>query len=120
MAQPRHHTLSAPAPAPAAGAEPTAEQHLALELTLRESLEGLYELATYFAYRSQPGTLEILSIEPAGDDPYARDRAQAGTGRTPPHAIPLNRPVPVPAPQPVTARSHDIVSYLMERERLSA
>jgi hypothetical protein len=34
-----------------------------LELTMRESLEGMAELATEFAYRSTPGVFEIIAIE---------------------------------------------------------
>jgi len=74
--------------------------HRALEMTMRDTLGGLEELATYFAYRSTPDTLEILSIDPPGDDPHAptgeRRRAPvvAGPGQ----------------------RSDDIVAYLIARE----
>jgi len=36
-----------------------------LEIAVRESMEGLADSVAYFAYRSSPNTLEILSIEPA-------------------------------------------------------
>ncbi|MGD8925679.1 MAG: hypothetical protein PVG20_02445 [Thioalkalispiraceae bacterium] len=36
-----------------------------LELTMRDAMDGLADSATYFAYRSNPDVLEILSIEPA-------------------------------------------------------
>ena len=34
-----------------------------LELTMRDSLEGLTDLASEFAYQSMPGEFEIISIE---------------------------------------------------------
>ena len=69
-----------------------------LEMVMRDVMEGLTDAASYFAYRSSPDTLEILSIEPAKDDPLKSDR---------PHATvtPLRR-----------ARSHDIVGFLVRRE----
>ena len=36
----------------------------ALEMAMRDSMEGLADSAAYFGYRSNPDTLEILSIEP--------------------------------------------------------
>jgi hypothetical protein len=36
-----------------------------LEITMRDAMDGLADSATYFAYRSNPNVLEILSIEPA-------------------------------------------------------
>ena len=36
-----------------------------LELVMRDALEGLADSAAYFAYRSNPSVMEILSIEPA-------------------------------------------------------
>jgi hypothetical protein len=36
-----------------------------LELIMRDTMEGLVDSATYFAYRSNPDVMEILSIEPA-------------------------------------------------------
>ena len=36
----------------------------ALEMVMRDSMGSLADSATYFAYRSNPDTLEILSIEP--------------------------------------------------------
>lgn len=35
-----------------------------LEIAMRDTMEGLADSATYFAYHSNPDTLEILSIEP--------------------------------------------------------
>lgn len=35
-----------------------------LELVMRDTLEGLADSAAYFAYRSNPDVMEILSIEP--------------------------------------------------------
>lgn len=65
---------------------------------MRDVLDGLYDSATYFAYRSTPDTLEILSIAPPRDDPFRQlDNKSKVT--------PLRR-----------ARSHDIVDYLNRRE----
>jgi len=36
----------------------------ALEIAMRDTMEGLADSAAYFAYRSTPETLQILSIEP--------------------------------------------------------
>lgn len=69
-----------------------------LELVMRDVLDGLNDSAAYFAYRSTPDTLEILSIEPPRGDPF----------RQPPvknKVTALRR-----------ARSHDVVDYLTRRE----
>ena len=39
-----------------------------LELTMRESMEAMAELATEFGYRSTPGFFEIISIEAAYEE----------------------------------------------------
>lgn len=35
---------------------------------MRESIEGVAELATEFAYRSSPGVFEIISIEAPSEE----------------------------------------------------
>ncbi|MBI1425536.1 MAG: hypothetical protein GC149_19035 [Gammaproteobacteria bacterium] len=69
-----------------------------LELIMRDVLTGLSDSACYFAYRSTPDTLEILSIEPPKGDPFLTERTSATV-------TPLRR-----------ARSKDIVDYLVRRE----
>lgn len=61
-------------------------------------MEGLEDSASYFAFRSTPDTLEVLSIEPPNGDPVA-ERAPLATV----HAVPHRRSV-------------DIVEYLIARE----
>lgn len=79
----------------------------ALEIAMRDVMEGLLEAASCSAYRPAPDTLQILSIEAPKTDPYA-----AGTPK--PRRVRRLKP----------ARSHDVVDYLMRREleleRLSA
>ena len=65
---------------------------------MRDVMEGLMDSASYFAFRSTPDTLEILSIEPPKGDPIQSDRSLA-------KVTPLQR-----------ARSHDIVDFLVRRE----
>lgn len=66
---------------------------------MRDVMDGLTDAASYFAFRSTPDTLEILSIEPPGKgDPFQNDRASA-------KVTPLRR-----------APSHDIVDFLIRRE----
>ncbi len=97
MALPARPQTTAPAVKP--------QQTLALEIAMRDSLEGLYELVSHVAYqRSHPHAMEILSIDPPGIDPHA----SSATHTTTP-ACPLR-----------TARSHDVVTFLIERERLMA
>lgn len=86
-------------------------RRLALELAVRDSLDGLQELASEFAYRSNPHVMEILSIEPPGTDPYAPEAVPAARATT----ARLVRPT-----QAAAARSTDVVAFLIERERLSA
>lgn len=78
----------------------------ALELAMRDILDGLADLATWSAYRSVPGSFEILSIEPPNGRVQVGERCSTAVLRPP------------------TQRSSDVVSYLMEREsrtvRLSA
>lgn len=69
-----------------------------LEMVMRDVMEGLTDAASYFAYRSTPDTLEILSIEPPKGDPFQSNRSTA-------KVTPLRR-----------ARSHDIVDFLVRRE----
>ena len=65
---------------------------------MRDVMAGLSDSASYFAYRSTPDTLEILSIEPPKGDPFLTERTNATV-------TPLRR-----------ARSNDIVDYLVRRE----
>ncbi|MDH5599913.1 MAG: hypothetical protein OEY78_01290 [Gammaproteobacteria bacterium] len=37
-----------------------------LEVTMRDVLDGLEDVASYINYQSTPGVVEILSIEPPG------------------------------------------------------
>jgi hypothetical protein len=69
-----------------------------LEMAMRDVMEGLTDAASYFAFRSSPDTLEILSIEAPKGDPVKSDRPHASV-------TPLRR-----------ARSHDIVDFLVRRE----
>lgn len=69
-----------------------------LEMVMRDVLDGLNDSASYFAFRSTPDTLEILSIEPPRGDPFQQPPVAA-------KVTPLRR-----------ARSHDIVDYLTRRE----
>jgi hypothetical protein len=80
----------------------------ALEVAMRDVMEGLLDAVSHAAYRPTPDTLEILSIEAPKADPYA-----------------VPRPTPTRRVRPIAAaRSHDVVDYLMRREqqleRLSA
>ncbi|HKK14836.1 MAG TPA: hypothetical protein VKA14_09265 [Gammaproteobacteria bacterium] len=61
----------------------------ALELTMRDTLGGLEELATLSAWEFAPGCMEILAIEPPGP-------ADAPHRRPPPAAevVPLRRSPP--------------------------
>jgi len=65
---------------------------------MRDVMIGLTDSASYFAFRSTPDTLEILSIEPPKGDPFHSDRICA-------KVTPLRR-----------SRSTDIVDYLLRRE----
>jgi len=48
----------------------------ALELTMRDTLDGLYDTATYFGFHSSPETVQILSIEPSKPVNFERAPAQ--------------------------------------------
>ncbi len=72
----------------------------ALELRMRDALEGLADFATRFAWTSTPGTLTILSIEAPPPD---------AAGAPPP----ATRAPVVPVG---CRRSRDVVSFLLERE----
>ncbi|HEB59344.1 MAG TPA: hypothetical protein ENJ01_09000 [Gammaproteobacteria bacterium] len=79
----------------------------ALEIRMRDALEGLADFATRFAFTSTPGTLTILSIEaPAAIPAEAPHTAAAARRRAP--VIPVGR-----------RRSRDVVSFLLEREARS-
>jgi len=69
-----------------------------LEMIMRDVMAGLTDSASYFAFRSAPDTLEILSIEPPKGDPFHANR-------TPAKVTSLRR-----------ARSNDIVDFLVRRE----
>ena len=71
----------------------------ALEVTMQDVMDGLEDSASYFAFRSSPDTLEVLSIEPPKGDPVA-ERAPLATV----YAVPQRRSV-------------DIVDYLINREQ---
>ena len=45
---------------------------LALELTMRDALDGLEELASLDVYRFEAGCMQILGIEPTSQQPAAR------------------------------------------------
>ncbi|MFO7603232.1 MAG: hypothetical protein R6X06_05385 [Gammaproteobacteria bacterium] len=70
----------------------------ALEMNMRDVMDGLYDSACYFAFRSTPDTLEILSIEPPKGDPVALPRKKARV-----HHMPINR-------------TANVVDFLMARE----
>ena len=70
----------------------------ALEMSMRDVMDGLYDSACYFAFRSTPDTLEILSIEPPKGDPFAMPTKRAKV-----HRLPVNR-------------TSNVVDYLMTRE----
>jgi len=69
-----------------------------LEMVMRDVMAGLMDSASYFAYRSTPDTLEILSIEPPKGDPF------------------LSAPIPANVTPLRRARSNDIVDFLVRRE----
>jgi hypothetical protein len=69
-----------------------------LEMVMRDVMAGMTDAASYFAYRSTPDTLEILSIEPPKGDPFHKTQAPA-------NVTPLRR-----------SRSNDIVDFLVRRE----
>ncbi len=70
----------------------------ALEMNMRDVMDGLYDSACYFSYRSTPDTLEILSIEPPKGDPFAMPTRRAKVHRIPVH------------------RTSNIVDFLLTRE----
>ena len=77
-----------------------------LEMAMRDVMDSLTDSACYFAYRSTPDTLQILSIEPARQVNFHGPTAEV---------------IPVRQSQ---SRSRDLVDYLIRREteleRLSA
>ena len=73
----------------------------ALEMQMRDVLDGLHDSACYFGFQSVPQSLEILSIEPPKGDLAHHPRPTATIYRVPTrHA----------------ERSQDIVEFLMLRE----
>ena len=66
----------------------------ALELTMRDTLDGLFDSAAYFGFHSSPETVQILSIEPPKPVNFNQTVAQI---------------VPVP-------RFQDVTDYLIQRE----
>jgi len=72
----------------------------ALEIVMRDSMEGLVDSAAYFAYRSNPDTLEILSIEPPKTLNFEKKPASVT------HVSPANQAKPI----------QDITDYLIQRE----
>lgn len=73
-----------------------------LELTMRDVLGGLEDLATYMNYQSMPETIDILSIEPVNQP--APKKGQV---------IHLNQHVNI---ENNIERSSDIIDYLVQRE----
>ena len=69
-----------------------------LEMAMRDVMDSLADSACYFAYRSTPDTLQILSIEPPKQLSFERPPADV---------------IPVEA---YRARSRDIVDFLIRRE----
>ena len=69
-----------------------------LEMAMRDVMDSLADSACYFAYRSTPDTLEILSIEPPKQINFDNPHAQV---------------IPVQAYQ---SRSRNIVDFLIRRE----
>lgn len=69
-----------------------------LEMAMRDVLDGLTDSACYFAYRSTPDTLEILSIEPPKPTNWEQPTAEVIQVRDFQH------------------RSRDIVEFLIRRE----
>ena len=69
-----------------------------LEMAMRDVLDGLADSAYYFAYRSTPDTLQILSIEPP--KPVMPDQPSAE----------------IITVKDYQRRSRDIVEFLMRRE----
>lgn len=69
-----------------------------LEMAMRDVMDSLADSACYFAYRSTPDTLQILSIEPARQLNFQGPTAE------------------VISVKQYQARSRDIVDYLIRRE----
>ena len=73
-----------------------------LELTMRNVLGGLEDAATYMNYKSVPDSVEVLSIEPAGQAMPVHSEV-----------IQLNERL---ASNSKIQRSTNIVDYLLQRE----
>lgn len=69
-----------------------------LEMAMRDVMDSLADSACYFAYRSTPDTLQILSIEPPKQLNFEHPPAEV---------------IPVAA---YRSRSRDIVDFLIRRE----
>ncbi len=48
----------------------------ALEIAMQDTMDGMSDLALYFAYRSSPETVQILSIEPPKPVNFSHSPAQ--------------------------------------------
>lgn len=79
----------------------------ALEITMRDVLGGLEEMACYACHHPHADDMEILSIETPNVDPCALPRIPARV-----HQLTTPRPRPT--------RSTDVVDYLLQRERALA
>jgi len=66
----------------------------ALEVAMRDTLDGLYDSAIYFGFQSSPETMQILSIEP-------------------PKPVKFDQP---PAEVVPVASYQDVTDYLIQRE----
>jgi len=66
----------------------------ALEMAMRDTLDGLYDSAAYFGFKSYPETLQILSIEL-------------------PKPVNFDQP---PAEVLAVPRYQDVTDYLIQRE----
>lgn len=69
-----------------------------LEMAMRDVMDSLADSACYFAYRSTPDTLEILSIEPPKQVNFDSPPAEVITVKA------------------YQSRSRDIVDFLIRRE----
>jgi hypothetical protein len=69
-----------------------------LEMAMRDVMDGLADSACYFAFRSTPDTLEILSIEPPKPTTWEQHSAE------------------IIQVKDFQSRSRDIVEFLIRRE----
>ena len=66
----------------------------ALEMAMRDTLDGLYDSASYFGFHSCPETVQILSIE---------NPKPINFGQSPAKVVPVHR-------------IQDVTDYLIQRE----